>query len=420
MTFKADSDDIRDSLSYKLKKIAQAEAKEVLCHDHYVGDASFHDLSTVLSRADILILATPHEIYRQINPSNHHGKTFVDIWGFWQAPTLPKKKKVLITGGAGFVGYHLARYLLDVYGEGAQLTLVDNLWRGKKDADFEQLLTDSRVTFINLDLTDRIVYEKLGGDYDHVYHLAAVNGTRHFYERPHEVLRINTLSLVYILEWLSQHSPSAKFCFTSSNEAYAGGLNAFNQLPLPTPENVPLVIEDPYNPRWSYAATKLAGELFVINYSKMNKFPAVIVRPHNFYGPRAGTDHVIPEFASKILKRTDPFPIQGGNETRTFCYITDAVHAMRLLMDSPRTNEQPIETVHIGDNREITIRELAEAMFSIAGWRPQQVAYKDSLVGSVKRRRADISKLQRLVNWHPEVSLEEGLARTFAWYSTKL
>lgn len=323
-------------------------------------------------------------------------------------------KKILITGGAGFVGYHLAKHLL-ASGE-VLLTFVDNLQRGRMDADFKSLLEDNRVTFIEADLTDPASYEKLGNSYEHVYHLAAINGTKLFYKMPEEVLRINTLSLIYILEWFRRENAGGKILFTSSNEAYAGGLNAFGVLPIPTPEDVPLVIEDPYNARWSYAATKLIGELFLIHYAAKYKLRSVIVRPHNFYGPRAGYDHVIPEFSARISSKTDPFSIFGADETRTFCYIGDAVSAMQQLMDSPKTDGLPIETLHIGAEEEITMRELAEKMFSITDWRPKALDIKTAPEGSVKRRKADISKIYSLIGWKPETPLDDGLRRTHEWY----
>ncbi len=323
-------------------------------------------------------------------------------------------KKILVTGGAGFIGYHLAKHLLEETDN--FLVLVDNLQRGKRDEDFEELLTNERVKFLQADLTDPAFYKTLPIDFDQVYHLAAVNGTKLFYQIPQEVLRINTLSLVYILEWIKNLSKKPKLCFTSSSEVYAGALNSFGQLPIPTPEKVPLVIEDPYNPRSSYDATKLVGEPFVIHYAKAYGFPAVIVRPHNFYGPRAGYDHVIPELSQRILDKTEPFIIYGPEETRTFCYITDVVRAMRLLTDATATNNQPIETVHIGNSDEITMLELAKKIFKIAGWTPDKLEFKPSPAGSVKRRLADISKIQKLVGWTPKVSLEDGLRQTFEWY----
>ncbi len=325
-------------------------------------------------------------------------------------------KKVLITGGSGFIGCHLANHLLQ--NSEAEVFLLDNFWRGKVDDDLKELIKSPRIKFLNFDLTNPASYSygKLGDGYEHVYHLAAVNGTKLFYEVPHKVLRTNALSLIYMLDWFVEHNRGGKFCFTSSNEAYAGGLNAFGVLPIPTPEKVPLVIDDPYNPRWSYASTKLVGELFVIHYAKMFDFRALIVRPHNFYGPRAGYDHVIPEFSLRIVNKVDPFPIYGSDDTRTFCYIEDAVRAMRLLMDSPKTDGQPIETVHVGDFQEITMKELAEKLFEVSGWRPESLDVQSSPPGSVKRRLADVRKLQALTGWKPEVPLEEGLRRTFNWY----
>lgn len=327
-------------------------------------------------------------------------------------------KKILITGGAGFIGYYLSKQILDNDGN-AELVLVDNFKRGRKDEDLEKILGNKRVKLLDLDLTDLGTYKKLGKGYDHVYHLAAVNGTKLFYEIPQEVLRVNTLSLIYMLEWFRKENPKGKFCFTSSNEAYAGALSAFGKLPIPTPEKVPLVIEDPYNPRWSYASTKLIGELFVIHYAKVYNLKALIVRPHNFYGPRAGYGgHVIPDFCERIRDKVDPFPIYGADDTRTFCYITDAVRAMSLLMSSPKTDSQPIETVHIGDFEEINIKALAEKLFEVVGWKPKVLDIKNSPEGSVKRRLADVSKLQSLTGWKPEVSLKEGLLKTFEWYKS--
>jgi len=324
-------------------------------------------------------------------------------------------KKILITGGAGFIGYYLAKHLLAQ--PDTTIVLTDNLQRGRMDADLTTLLADPRVTFIQHDLTDPKSFESLDTNFDHVYHLAAVNGTKWFYQMPQEVLRINTLSLIYILEWIRGLARKPKLCFTSSNEAYASALEAFDQLPIPTPENVPLVISDPYNPRWTYAGTKLIGEQFVIHYAQHYDFPAVIVRPHNFYGPRAGYDHVIPEFSQRIINRVDPFAIYGPDETRTFCYITDAVRAIKMLMDSTATDAHPIETVHIGNTDEITMRELAEKMFAITGWKPQKLEMRASPAGSVKRRLADISKLQNITGWKPEINLNQGLKLTYDWYT---
>src|SRR3989338_8856590 len=325
------------------------------------------------------------------------------------------KKKILITGGAGFIGYHLAKRLA---AQGYAITLADNFFRGKRNADFEALIKKPNVRFIKTDLTKLKNWDKLGAGFDQVYHLVGINGTKLFYSIPHEVLRIGVSTTMNALEWFraKNRKKNAKILYTSSNEAYASALEAFGKLPLPTPEAVPLVISDPYNPRWSYGGSKLIGELLVIHYAKAYNFPAVIVRPHNFYGPRAGYDHVLPEWCQKIMNRMDPFILYSPEETRTFCYISDGMEAMQLLMDSAATNDQPIQTVHIGNTDEISMQDLAKKLFSVAGWEPSQLEFKPSPPGSVKRRCADITKIQNLIGWQPATSLEDGLRKTWEWY----
>jgi nucleoside-diphosphate-sugar epimerase len=326
--------------------------------------------------------------------------------------------RILITGGAGFIGYHLARRLAPR--PGVSIVLADNLERGREDYDLQALLDGwPNVELRKVDLTDPGAFRGLGREIDQVYHLAAVNGTRWFYEAPDRVLRTNTLTTVNVLDWIVSLPRPPKLMFTSSNEAYAGALSAFQRLPIPTPEEVPLVVEDPYNPRWSYAATKLTGELFVIHYARRYRFPAIIVRPHNFYGPRAGFDHVIPELAQQALRRTDPFPLSSPEATRSFCYVEDAVEAMALLMDNPQIGLDRAETVHVGSGQEIRIADLADAIFRLLEWRPGQLDVRAAPRGSVNRRLPDVSKIRRLVGWDARTTLDAGLRPTLAWYAAQ-
>ena len=324
-----------------------------------------------------------------------------------------EKQKVLVTGGAGSVGVYLARRLAN---QGKNVVIADNFFRGKEDADLMALLEMPNVMLIKTDLTTRVGWNMLGEGYEHIYQLAGVNGTKLFYEMPEEVLRIGVTTILHSLEWMRDTNPEAKILYTSSNEAYAGALAAFNQLPIPTPEAVPLVISDPYNARWTYAGTKLIGELFYIHTAKAYNLRSVIVRPHNFYGPRTGYDHVIPEFIERIQNRVDPFPINGADDTRTFCYMEDAVEAMQTIMESDKTDGG---TYHIGRHHddEISMEALAKKLFEIAGWHPQNLEIKNGPEGSVKRRAADISKIKADVGWEAKVSLEEGLTKTLEWYN---
>lgn len=326
-------------------------------------------------------------------------------------------KKILITGGAGFIGLHLAKHLLN--NREVELVLTDSLTRGRMDKDLTEFLETNkdRVSFVQADLTDASAWNQFDGrGFDHFYHLAAINGTKNFYAMPYETLYVNTMTLILGIEWAGHQAKKPKVLFTSSNEAYAGGLNAFDQLTIPTPEKVPLVVEDVYNPRWTYAGTKLIGEQFMIWGAKKHNFPAVIVRPHNFYGPRAGYDHVIPEFCERIMKRVDPFTINGADDTRTFCYITDAVEAMQMIMDHAATDGPEVHTFHIGDREEILMSDLAEKMFAVTGWRPENKTVNPSPEGSVKRRLAEITKIRTMIGWEPKTELAEGLKKTYDWY----
>jgi len=323
--------------------------------------------------------------------------------------------KILVTGGAGFIGYHLAKHLHE--DEKNEIVLVDNLWRGKMDEDLKQLLASPRVRFQLLDLADPASYAALDTDFDQIYHLAAINGTRFFYELPYENLRINSLCVIFLLDWVSTCEKKPKLLFTSTCETYGGALEAFGKLPIPTPEDVPRVVSDIHNPRWSYAASKILGEMSFIHFAQTRGINAVVVDPHNFYGPRMGYDHVTPEFIGRIQKRTDPFPIFGADQTRSYCYIDDAVRALTLCMDSEKTNGSPVQTFHIGVPQEVTAVDLAEKLFEVAGWRPTTIEKHPAPQGSVMRRSPDPTKIHELLGWKAEIDLTEGLRRTFEWYA---
>lgn len=320
--------------------------------------------------------------------------------------------KILITGGTGFIGYHLTKKLSE--GDNT-VVVVDNLFRSELDDDMKNLLKKPNVELIKSDLTNRDAWNSLGNGYDYVYHLASINGTRLFYEIPFEVLSIGITTSLYAIKWFRTHNnhPGAKILYTSSNEAYAGALEAFGKLPLPTPEDVPLVISDPYNPRWSYAGQKLIGELLFIHASKAHNFRMSIVRPHNFYGPREGYEHVIPEIIERVKTRIDPFPIYGADDTRSFCYIDDAVNALIAVMESDKTDSG---TYHIGTKEETRIQNLIENIFTHMKWRPRQFDIKNSPEGSVKRRLPDVSKIKAHTGWEAKIGLNEGLKKMIEWY----
>ena len=320
-------------------------------------------------------------------------------------------KNILVTGAAGFIGFHLAESLSKT---SSKVTIIDNLSRGKSDSAFLDLTNRKNVRYIQADLTETDYYAQLDEYYDEIYHLAAINGTKYFYEKPQEVLRVNILSLLHLLEWIKDDR-CGKFLFTSSSEAYAGTIRAFPDADklLPTKEDIPLCIDDVFNERYSYGGSKLTGELLTINYMRNKKSPYTIVRYHNVYGPRMGFEHVVPEFCQRIYNKQNPFDIFGGNDTRAFCYVTDAIDATIMVMENSGCDGH---IIHIGNsNEEVKITDLAQRIIRI-GNIETKLNIQPSRVGSVSRRCPDTQKLNTLTGYIPKVSLDKGLKCTLDWY----
>jgi nucleoside-diphosphate-sugar epimerase len=318
-------------------------------------------------------------------------------------------KQVLITGGAGFIGYHLAYYHIEL---GDRVILFDNFFKseGKKDPDFDALVINKNVEMFQVDLKKPITDVNVTGTIDIVYHLAAINGTRLFYEIPYEVCRDNLLLTLNLLNWL-EDKEVGRLLYSSSSEVYAGA-DKFNLLKIPTDELVPVIFPQPTDVRFSYGTSKFMGEFLCIYFGEKFHVPASVIRYHNIYGPRMGYKHVIPEFALRLKKHENPFNIYGGNETRAFCHVDDAVKATYLVATTPECYS---EIVHIGNSTETTINDLATLMMDIFG---EKVDLKEcgGFSSSVSRRCPDTSKLKKLTGFEAEISLRDGVARTLDWY----
>ncbi|WP_037731995.1 NAD-dependent epimerase/dehydratase family protein [Streptomyces megasporus] len=315
------------------------------------------------------------------------------------------RKKVLITGGAGFIGMHLARRLADEH----DVTLLDDFSRGRSDAELDELRR--RVSVITHDLTLPLP-EDVPRDFDEVYHLAAVVGVVYSNEEPQRVLRTNLLSTIHLLDWFRELD-GATLCFASSSEAYAGSVAA-GVAPVPTPEDVRLVVSDPTVARSSYGFSKIAGELLCRNYARAYGFPVRMVRFHNVYGPRMGYEHVIPQFIERLLSGNDPFEIHGADQYRAFCYVSDAVEAIIRLTELP-TKETLL--VNVGNDREETlIEDLARVVFDTVGRHPG-LDIRPAPPLSPERRVPDVSLLRELTGYEPRVGLREGVRRTYEWYA---
>ena len=314
--------------------------------------------------------------------------------------------RALVLGGAGFIGLHLTRRLI---GDGHHVTVVDDFSRGRDDRDLGSVRNHPAVTVVPGDLTDASTWSGLSHGWDQIYLLAAVVGVRNVDRNPAQVIRVNTLSALHLLDWAVEGD---KVFFASTSEVYDGGVDA-GIVPVPTAEDVPVMISDVAAPRRAYAISKLLGEAAFVHGARAKELSVVVGRFHNVYGPRMGADHVIPEMSLRAMRGEDPFVVWGADQYRAFCYVDDAVEGVLRLMDS---TEAMGHVVHIGDDTvETNIADLAKLVLRIAEVSPAMET-APAPPGSVGRRCPDLARLRRLTGYEPVVPLEEGVRRTFDWY----
>ncbi|MDP3940262.1 MAG: NAD-dependent epimerase/dehydratase family protein [Deltaproteobacteria bacterium] len=315
--------------------------------------------------------------------------------------------RILVLGGAGFIGYHLASRLA---GEGHALTLVDDLSRGRRDQELQALCARPNVALVEADLTRPGALDALPRQWEQVYMLAAVVGVRNVETDPARVIRVNARSVLEVLDWLPGRGEV--IFFASTSETYAGGVAA-GALPVPTPEDVPLSVPDVAAPRFAYAASKILGEAAVIHAARARRLPFVVGRFHNVYGPRMGADHVIPELSLRAIRREDPFRLYGAAQRRAFCHVSDAVEAMTRLVALEAAWGR---IVNIGnDGEETTVENLLRVILRETRFEPA-IQHLPAPAGSVDRRCPDLTRLRALTGFAPKVSLEAGVGETFAWY----
>jgi nucleoside-diphosphate-sugar epimerase len=315
--------------------------------------------------------------------------------------------RILVTGGAGFIGFHLARSLA---ADGFEVDLADSLGRGVRDPELEALLAGGKVRLLQVDLCDAASVAGLGDDYRHIYHLAAIIGVVHVLDRPYGVLRDNTIMLANVIELGRRQRALERLLFASTSEVYAGSVVKLD-LPVPTPEGSVIALPDLSEARTSYMLSKLYGEAMCLQ----SGLPVSIVRPHNVYGPRMGMAHVVPELLHKayLAFEGDELPVASAHHSRAFCYVDDAVAMIRALVEVPAGLNR---IVNLGKaDEEITIGRLAELIIVTVGRKLSCVA-ADSTPGSPSRRCPDMELMTRLTGVTAGIGLVEGLARTFEWY----
>src|SRR3990167_747886 len=211
--------------------------------------------------------------------------------------------KILITGGAGFIGSQLAQFHLN---RGDAVWVIDNLFKtqGKKDPFLNQLLESPHFNFLQLDMTqpfEDLIPEK---EWDLIYHSAAINGTRLFYEMSYRVAQTNLLLTLNLLKAIEKLK-IGRLIYASTSEVYADS-EQVGLLKIPTDEKIPVVFTQPTVNRFSYGTSKFMGEFLCQQFGKEFKVPITTVRYHNIYGPRMGYNHVIPEFILRIQKLENP------------------------------------------------------------------------------------------------------------------
>ena len=312
----------------------------------------------------------------------------------------------LVTGGLGFLGAPLVKKLLE---EGHRVRVLDNSSRGSTER-----LGDAQkdVQIIAGDLRDPTIVSRTTRGVDSVCHLAFVNGTRYFYEKPAYVLDVGVKGMVNVLDACIRNGVG-ELILASSSEVY--------QTPpyVPTDEAVPLSVPDPYNPRYSYGGGKIISELMAIHYGREYLKRVLIFRPHNVFGPDMGWDHVIPQFVvrlqqlkSKATRQEIPFSIQGkGDQTRAFIYIEDFIAGLMLVI----RNGSHLNTYNIGTTAEITIRDVADKIAQCLGLSVRIVPGPEA-AGGTPRRCPNISKLLKL-GFQPRFKFDEVLPLTVQWYT---
>jgi UDP-glucose 4-epimerase len=318
--------------------------------------------------------------------------------------------RVLITGGAGFIGAHLAHRLVR---DGAQVDLVDDFSRAVRDVELASLAESDTVRVLQRDLRAAGALDDLGDGYGHVFHLAAVVGVGRVVRQPLAVLADSVTMLQGVIGAARRQRSLERLVFMSTSEVYAGTLER-GELPFPTPESAPLTVGALAQPRTAYMLSKIHGEAMC----QHAEVPFTILRPHNVYGPRMGLSHVIPELLQRAHAAADgTLAVASLDHRRTFCYVDDAVELMWRIAVAP---ECAGETLNVGvDAPEVSIHELAGLIAATVGKR-LEIVPRPTTPGSPSRRCPDMTKTHRLVGRAPPVDLASGVRRTYDWYRRRV
>jgi UDP-glucose 4-epimerase len=311
----------------------------------------------------------------------------------------------IVTGGAGFLGSHLVEELVRA---GEQVISIDNFMRGSRD-NLEDIKDAKNLEILEGDLMSGDFANKFVKNADIVYHLAAVNGTKLFYERPRFVIETNLGSTQNVLS-AAVRNGIRKVVFTSSSEVYGYPIT------FPTSEESLLTYDSPSVTRWSYGVSKLCDEHLCYAYAKEFGLSIAILRIFNTYGPRLlGTPdgQVISIFVKNALAGRKLQIFGEGNQTRSFCYVSDTVDG---IIKSGKYAFKGVELFNIGNEEEITIKELAKKVLEACNCQGLKIEHLPPLLGDSPRRVPSLKKARTLLGYEPRVHLQNGLNRTVEWF----
>jgi len=309
-----------------------------------------------------------------------------------------RNNRILITGGAGFIGSELVRQCLDKFDT---IVVVDNLLNGKRE-NLAGLASD-RVQLVVADIRDVQTMRGLMKNVDIVFHLACL-GVRHSIHSPLENHEVNATATLKLLK-LAKAAAVKRFVYVSTSEVYG------------TASDVPITEKHATFPMTVYGASKLAGECFTRAFYCTYGYNTVIVRPFNSYGPRChhegDSGEVIPKFLLRCLSGKPMVIFGDGDQTRDFTYVSDTARGILMVGMSEQSTGR---TINLGSGNEITINELAREVASAVGDSQPKIVYEDSRPGDVLRLCASTERVHELVDYEPEVKLREGLLKLKNWY----
>jgi len=308
-----------------------------------------------------------------------------------------KNKKIVVTGGAGFIGSNLARYLSN---ENNHVVVVDNLSTGHLE-NIQDLIESDKIEFVKASITDLNILQGTFKGFDYIFHEAALPSVPRSIKEPLITNQVNINGTLNVLI-AAKDAGVKKVIFASSSSVYGD---------TPTLPKTEKMIPNPLSP---YAVSKLAGEYYCGVFTEVFHLPTVALRYFNVYGPRQDPSSeyaaVIPKFIQSILSDNSPVVYGDGEQTRDFTFIDDVVHANVLAAESDTTG-----VFNAAGGKRISINELANTVMALCN-KELEIVYEEIRPGDIKHSLSDISKAKEEFGYYPRFDIKNGLKETIQWF----